>query len=51
MLASRSCPKKSPPPKATAWMQKPQSEGKCLVQISGGAPGGGGMVMDEIDTT
>ena len=33
-------------------MQKPQGdhEGKCLVQIPGGVRGGGGMVMDEIDT-
>ena len=34
--------------RAKAWMQKPQSGGKFLVQIPGGAHGG--MVIDEIDT-
>ena len=36
-------------PRAKARMQKPQGGGKFLVQIPGGARGGG-MVMDEIDT-
>ena len=40
-----------PAPRAKAKMQKPQGGGKVLVQIPGGARwGGGGMVMDEIDT-
>ena len=42
-----SCPNKSHP-LATAWMQKPQGGGKCLVQIYRCAWGGG--VMDGIDT-
>ena len=43
-------PQQISPPRAKTWMQKPQGGGKFLVQIPGGAWGGGEMVMDEIDT-
>ena len=47
MPAHRELPQQIPP-RAKAWMQKPKSGGKFLVQIPGGARGG--VVMDEIDT-
>ena len=47
MPVPRDLAQQLPPPWAEAWMQKPQSGGKFLVQIPGGARG---MVMDEIDT-
>ena len=43
---SRAAPA-NPRPQAKAWMQKPQGEGKFLVQILGGVRRNG---MDEIDT-
>ena len=40
-----------PTPQGKARMHKPQGGGKFLVQIPGGVHvGGGGMVMDKIDT-
>ena len=50
MSAVRELPQKIPAPQAKAWMQKPQSGGKVLVQVPWGAWEGGGVVMDEIDT-
>ena len=42
MLAYQELPQRTPTPRANAWIQKPQGRGKFLVQISGGALGGGG---------
>ena len=42
MPAPRELPQQMPSPRAKARMQKPQSEGKCLVQIPGVRGGGGG---------
>ena len=41
------CPNKSPPPFAKAWMQTPHGGGKFLCKSLGMC---GGMIMDEIDT-
>ena len=51
MPAPRELSQQIPAPRAKAKMQKPQDGGKFLVQIFGGARGGGGagVVMDEID--
>ena len=48
MPAPRELSQQIPAPRAKARMQKPQSGGKFLVQISGGVRGE--VVMDEIDT-
>ena len=49
MPAPRELPQQIPaPPRAKAWMQKPQGGGKFLVQIPGVR--GGGMVMAKIDS-
>ena len=40
MPAPRELHQQIPSPRAKARMQKPQGEGKCLVQIPGGARGG-----------
>ena len=50
MPAPRELSQQIPAPPAKARMHKPQGGGKFLVQIPRGAGGGGGMVMDEIDT-
>ena len=42
MPAPRELPQQIPAPRAKPWMQKPQSGGKFLVQIPGGARGGDG---------
>ena len=40
MPAPRELSQQIPAPRPKARMQKPQGEGKCLVQIPGGARGG-----------
>ena len=47
MPAFRELPQQISPPRAKAWIQKPQGGEKFLVQIPRGARG---MVMEEIDT-